>query len=33
LAFSKSGDKESIAKIVGELNRRWTRKESQRRKK
>ena len=29
IGFSKSGDKESVAKIVEELNRRWTKKENQ----
>jgi hypothetical protein len=33
ISFSKSGDKESVARIVEELNRRWTKKENQRRKK
>ena len=33
IGFSKSGDKESVAKIVEELNRRWAKKENQQRKK
>ena len=33
IGFSKSGDKESVARIVEELNRRWTKKENHQRKK
>jgi len=33
ISFSKVGDKESVARIVEELNRRWTKKEKQQRKK
>jgi len=33
ISFSKAGDKESVTRIVEELNRRWTKKESKRRKK
>ena len=29
IGFSKSGDKESVARIIKELNRRWTKKENQ----
>ena len=33
ISFSKAGDKESVTRIVEELNRRWTKKENQQRKK
>jgi len=33
ISFSKAGDKESVTRIAEELNRRWTKKENQRRRK